>query len=171
MPSPHDALFKYIFSQPENAASELRTVLPAALSNRLEWASLELQPSTFVDERLSGREADRLFKVRCNGHGAYLYVLLEHQSTNGPLMAFRLLRYLVRIWESVLVEEPERQRLPVIIPVVVHHSSNGWTAATELCSLIDLDAETLELVGAHVPPSAWPRRSGGLHDRSAETRR
>jgi hypothetical protein len=32
--------------------------------------------------------------------------------------------------------------LPAIIPVVVHHSSSGWTAATDLCTLIDLDAET-----------------------------
>jgi hypothetical protein len=44
------------------------------------------------------------FTIRCNGHAAFLYVLFEHQSTNDPLMAFRLLRYLVRIWEAVLVE-------------------------------------------------------------------
>lgn len=80
-----------------------------------------------------------------------MYVLFEHQSTNDPLMAFRLLRYLVRIWEAVLVEQPDRQRLPAIIPVVVHHSSSGWTAATDLCSLIDLDADTLALARAYVP--------------------
>jgi hypothetical protein len=61
------------------------------------------------------------------------------------------LRYLVRIWEAVLVEEPDRERLPAIIPVVVHHSSSGWTAPTNLCSLIDLDVETLALLGAYVP--------------------
>ena len=151
MSSPHDALFKYVFSQPEHAGSELRAVLPAELSARLDWGSLELQPASFVDERLSGREADLLFTVRCNGQAACLYVLFEHQSTNDPLMAFRLLRYLVRIWEAALVEEPDRQRLPAIIPVVVHHSSSGWTAATDLCSLIELDAETLALVGGYVP--------------------
>jgi predicted transposase/invertase (TIGR01784 family) len=149
--SPHDALFKYVFSQPEHAASELRAVLPAALSARLDWGSLELQRASFVDERLSGREADVLFTVRCEGRSTLLYVLFEHQSTNDPLMAFRLLRYLVRIWESVLIEQPDRQRLPAIIPVVVHHGSSGWTEATELCSLIDLDAETLSLLGMYVP--------------------
>jgi predicted transposase/invertase (TIGR01784 family) len=149
--SPHDALFKYVFSQPEHAGSELRAVLPAELSARLDWGSLEPQPASFVDERLSGREADLLFTIRCEGQPAFLYVLFEHQSTNDPLMAFRLLRYLVRIWEAVLVEEPGRQRLPAIIPVVVHHSSSGWTAATDLRELIDLDAETLALLGAYVP--------------------
>jgi predicted transposase/invertase (TIGR01784 family) len=149
--SPHDALFKYVFSQPEHAAPELRAVLPSELSARLDWASLELQPTSFVDERLTGREADLLFTIRCEGHAAFLYVLFEHQSTNDPLMAFRLLRYLVRIWEAVLVEGPGRQRLPAIIPVVVHQSSSGWTAATDLRKLIDLDSETLALVGAYVP--------------------
>jgi len=48
--SPHDALFKYVFSQPEHAASELRAVLPAELSRRIDWSSLELQPTSFVDE-------------------------------------------------------------------------------------------------------------------------
>jgi hypothetical protein len=32
-------------------------VLPAALFARLDWGSLELQPTSFVDERLSGRAA------------------------------------------------------------------------------------------------------------------
>jgi predicted transposase YdaD len=144
-------LFKYVFSQPEHAASELRAVLPEALSRRLDWSSLELRPASFVDERLSGRQADLLFSVRCEVRQVYLYVLLEHQSTSEPLMAFRLLRYLVRIWEAFLIEHPESERLPAVVPVVVHHSQAGWTAATDLCSLIDADPETLALVAGYLP--------------------
>ena len=151
MSSPHDALFKYVFSQPEHAASELRAVLPTELSKRIDWSSLELQPTSFVDERLSGRHADLLFTIRCQGRKTYIYVLLEHQSTPDALMAFQLLRYLVRIWEAFLVEHPEGERLPAIIPVVVHHSQRGWTAATDLCSLIDADADTLALLVGYIP--------------------
>ena len=53
LPGPHDALFRYVFSQPEHAAAELRSVLPATLSARLDWSSLELSPSSFIDEQLS----------------------------------------------------------------------------------------------------------------------
>lgn len=151
MSSPHDALFKYVFSQPEHAASELRAILPSELSKRIDWGSLELSPASFVDERLSGRQADVLFTLRCQGRKAYLYVLLEHQSTPEALMAFRLLRYVVRIWETFLIEHPESVRIPAIIPVVVHHSQRGWTAATDLCSLIDADAETLALLAGYIP--------------------
>lgn len=151
MSTPHDALFKYVFSQPEHAASELKAVLPTALAERLDWNSLELQPASFVDERLNGRQADLLFTVDCAGREAYLYVLLEHQSTSDPLMAFRLLRYLVRIWEAFLASNPGATRLPAIIPVVVHHSDTGWTAAQDLSSVLDLDTQTLALVGQYVP--------------------
>lgn len=46
----HDALFKHTFSQPEDAAGELRTVLPAGVVERIDGASLKHEPTTFVDE-------------------------------------------------------------------------------------------------------------------------
>ena len=84
MASPHDALFKYVFRQPEHAASELRAILPSALSKRFDWRTLQLEPASFVDEQLRGRHADLLFSVRCEGLPAYVYVLFEHQSTSDP---------------------------------------------------------------------------------------
>src|SRR5690606_3432040 len=114
MPGPHDALFRYVFSQPEHAAGELQAVLPPALSARLDWSSLELLPSSFVDERLGERQADLLFSIGCDGRQSYVYVLLEHQSTSDTLMAVRVLRYLVRIWDAFLAEHPHSERLPLI---------------------------------------------------------
>lgn len=151
MSSPHDALFKHVFSQPEHAASELRAVLPAGLAARLDWSSLELEPSSFVDEHLRGRQADLLFSVGCQGRAAYLYILFEHQSTSDALMAFRLLRYMTRIWDAFLLANPPAERLPVIIPVVLHHSDRGWRRGTEFSALLDVDPETLSLVAEYAP--------------------
>lgn len=92
-----------------------------------------------------------LFTIQCDGRQAYVYVLLEHQSTSDPLMAFRVLRYIVRIWDAFLAEHPRSERLPAILPVVVHHSQRGWATATDLCSIIDLDPDTLTLLSAHLP--------------------
>jgi predicted transposase/invertase (TIGR01784 family) len=143
MASPHDALFKYVFRQPEHTASELRAIFPSELSARLDWGTLQLEPSSFIDEALRQRHADLLFSVRCEGLPAYVYVLFEHQSTSDPLMAFRLLRYVVRIWDSVLSEHPDSKRLPAILPVVLYHGKRAWAAATELRELIDLDPPTM----------------------------
>jgi hypothetical protein len=151
MASPHDALFKYVFRQPEHAASELRAILPSALSERFDWRTLQLEPASFVDEQLRGRHADLLFSVRCEGLPAYVYLLFEHQSTSDPLMAFRLLRYLVRIWDDVLSTGAltgASDRLPAIVPVVLYHGKGEWAAATELRALIDVDP----LIMAQIEP-------------------
>ena len=85
-------VIELLFSNPENAASELRLVLPAPLSAAIEWSTLELCPGSFVDPRLSQQHTDLLFKVRYAGHDAHLYVLFEHQSTEDSLMPSRILQ-------------------------------------------------------------------------------
>lgn len=122
MSTPHDALFKQTFSDPRHAEGLLRAVLPSALASRVAWASLAAVPGSFVDPQLAQRHTDLLFRADFAGRSAFLYVLVEHQSTPDPLMAYRLAAYLVRIWERWLAEQPGKPRaLPAIVPVVVHH--------------------------------------------------
>ena len=105
---PHDALFRLVFTDPENAGSELRSVLPQELAARIDLDGLVLQEGTFVDEVLRHRQTDVLFATTVGDRDAYLYVLIEHQSRPDPLMAFRMLVYQVRIWERHLAErQPE----------------------------------------------------------------
>jgi predicted transposase YdaD len=91
-----------------------------------------------------------------------LYVLFEHQSPVDPLMLFRLLAYMVRIWEAHLKSEPEARRLPAIIPVVLHHSRSGWTAKVAFEDLLDVDpvvlAEIAPLCAAFSLRAGRPRR-------------
>jgi predicted transposase/invertase (TIGR01784 family) len=108
--TPHDALFKAVFSQPEHAAGELRHLLPPTFAERIDWPTLALVSGAYVDEDLRHSHSDLLFSARCEGASVLLYLLFEHQSTHDPLMAYRLLRYMVRIWEAVLAEDPARAR-------------------------------------------------------------
>ena len=62
---PHDALFKSVFQQPENAAAELQHVLPAEHVSSIDWSTLKLEPGSFVDEKLADQHSDLLFP----GHG------------------------------------------------------------------------------------------------------
>lgn len=149
--SVHDALFKSTFSQVEHAEGELRVVLPPALVSRIDFTTLTLCPGSFVDEVFQDRHTDLLFSASLTGKSAYLYVLLEHQSTEDALMPFRVLAYMVRIWEAFLKVEPGAKRLPAIVPIVLHHSERGWRVATALEELLDVDAETLAALGEHVP--------------------
>ena len=151
-PSPHDALVKAIFARPEHAEGELRRLLPPELNARIDWTTLTLRPGTYVDDALRSRHSDLLFSATCAGKTpVLLYLLFEHQSIDDPLMAFRLLRYMVRIWDDFLRDHPGATRLPAILPLVLHHSPDGWTSPTDFHALLDLDADALPLVAAHVP--------------------
>ncbi len=148
---PHDALFKSTFSDPRHAEGALRSVLPADFVARVAWETLTLQPGSFVDDALQERDTDLLFSASVGERPALFYLLYEHQSRPHPLMPFRLIAYAVRIWEAWLGEHPGAERIPAILPVVLHHGEGGWTAARSLEELYDLDPEALAAAGEGIP--------------------
>ena len=66
-------------------------------------------------------------------------------------MPFRLLRYDVRIWEVFLKNEPEAKHLPIIVPVVLHHGKDGWTASKRLLDLFDIEEPLRSVVVPYLP--------------------
>lgn len=135
----HDGLFKRVFGDPVHAAAELRSVLPAQVVEALDLDALELVPTSFVDPQLAQRHVDLLFTAprRGSGSAVYVYFLVEHQSEPDPLMPWRVLTYVQRIWESLLRDDPERRSLPPIVPLVVHHGAGGWSAPRRLHEVVD----------------------------------
>ena len=151
MATPHDALFKYVFQQPEHAEGELRHVLPRAVTERIDWNTLQLEEGSFVDDELRERHADLLYSVQLAGQPALVYVLLEHKSESDPRTPLQMLVYITRIWQRFRDEHPDARKLPPIVPVVVHHSASGWTGGTNLLDLVDIDGELRTVLGRHLP--------------------
>ena len=149
--TPHDALFHFTFSRKENAIGELRAVLPPQLVARIDWTTLELSDGHYIDEELSKRQSDFLYSVKVGGVSIALYLLFEHQSTSEALMAFRVLRYLVRIWDRWLADHPGATKLPVIVPVVLSHAEGGWRAATSMVELYELPSDVMGEVLGYLP--------------------
>jgi predicted transposase/invertase (TIGR01784 family) len=126
--TPHDAMFKAVFGQPEHARGTLRAIVPPLLAESLDWATLTLRPGSFVDTTLSHEHTDLLYSVSWRSGGeALVHLLFEHQSsppTDG-LMAHRLLRYQIRIWERRRADHPKARTLPVIVPIDVLRAPHG----------------------------------------------
>ncbi|QIS10966.1 Rpn family recombination-promoting nuclease/putative transposase [Nocardia arthritidis] len=152
-PNPHDSYFRQVMSRPADAASELQAVLPKAVAARIDWAGLELQSASFVKNNLRGRQADVLYRTSLAGHDAYIYILIEHQSSTDKLMPLRLLGYMVDIWEHHRDTNPNAETLPTVIPLVVHSSHKGrrWNTHTEFAELFDLDPEMRTALSPYVP--------------------
>jgi predicted transposase YdaD len=160
--SPHDALFKAGFESPLNAAALFRQVLPPELVEAIDWQTIQREAGSFVDPELASRHTDLLFSVQLvsvqfgderehgkQGTRLLLYLLVEHQSTNDPKMPLRMLVYLVRIWEAY--EKLHGAPLPLIIPVVVSHAPEGWTAPTSFHALFEPPPDSIPHVARLVP--------------------
>lgn len=151
---PHDKLFKQGFSDPANAAGFLRHQFPASLSGQIDWDHLTLQSGSFVDSHFRQHESDLLFAARLRDSDCLLYLLFEHQLAEDPLIALRLLRYMVRIWENFLKEKPGAALpviLPVILPVVLAQNEKPWKVTPQFSSLIDLPGGLADDCLAYIP--------------------
>jgi predicted transposase/invertase (TIGR01784 family) len=149
--SPHDRLFKLTFGDPEQARGLLRPLLPAELARRIDWDSLALEPGSFVDESLAWRHTDLLFRASLDGGTLFLYLLIEHQSDEDPLMPFRCLVYVTRVLERYVQQHEGTRALPAVLPLVVSHAARPWNAPLELFELFDLPAASKQAVAAHLP--------------------
>ena len=135
---PNDKLLKATFSSPENARAFFQNHLPVELAGALDWNSLALEPCSFIDPQFASSESDLLFHITLQQSDAFLYLLFEHQSSEDPRMALRLLSYILRIWERFSQNHPPPAKLPAILPIVLAQGKRPWKTSTRLEDLIEL---------------------------------
>lgn len=118
-PTPHDAVFRHILSQPEAARDFLAIHLPEKLRALCDLSSLQLESGSFVEEDLRLSYADLLWSVNTASGEGYIYVLIEHQSSPDRHMAFRLMRYAIAAMQRHL--DKGHRELPLVIPLLFYH--------------------------------------------------
>ncbi len=143
---PNDKLLKATFSNPDNARAFFQNHLPQQISHAVDWNSLRLESSTFVDAQFATSESDLLFSLKLQQSDAFLYLLFEHQSSEDPRMALRLLSYILRIWERFATAHPPPAKLPAIIPIVLAQGKRPWRTAPRLEALLDLPVEIADII-------------------------
>ena len=90
----------------------------------------------FVDERLKHLYADCLFEAAFANQPGFLYLLIEHQSTVHPRLAFRLWQYMVSIWDDFIREHGQAKSLPLIYPIALYNGPGPYTGTLDLRDLI-----------------------------------
>jgi hypothetical protein len=149
---PHDAIFFKILSKPEHAAAELKCIFPSALVAAIDWSTLQPRPLRFVDAKLSSKYADVLFSAEIAGKEALIYILFEHKSVADRWTLLQLLEYKARIWRGYLEDNENKgtTHLPMILPVVLHHSENGWTCPKRFREYFDVPNEILHVISPYM---------------------
>ena len=135
---PHDKLFRTVLADKEEAEGLLRAYLPETVSTQLDWSTLTLVETSFVDEALRDSESDVLYAIQqlATGEPLLLYLLFEHQSVPDKWMRLRLYQYKGRIWEESFKWHPEQEWLPPILPLVFYQGQSTWSYSTAFADLL-----------------------------------
>ena len=123
--NPHDGFFKHATSDITVARDLLKVHLTPAIKQRIQWNTLKMSNRSFVDEQLAHMSSDMVYTCQIDKRGAYIYVLIEHQSKPDPLLPFRFLQYNVEILKQhiqQLEEKDKNKPLPVIINMCLYSS-------------------------------------------------
>ena len=139
----HDHFFRKMMSDKTVACTFFEEHLPKDVLAVIDLTSLELQSSSYIDDMRKESIADMLFKTVVDGHIAYLYLLVDHQSRPDELMPFRLLKYLCNAIDQNL-RETGSKRIPLILPIVVYHGKQPWNYSNAINDLVDAPRELVE---------------------------
>ncbi len=147
----HDASYKNFFTHSQTVADTLR-LAAGELARRLDFATLERLPASFVTKHLGQRHADMLWRIGFTGDGwLYILILLEFQSTVDHRMAVRMMDYTSTIWMRLGRKDlGPRGEYPLVLPVVIYNGEPRWTAATDVGDLVGPVPE--ELLGYRPRP-------------------
>lgn len=121
--TPHDAVFKTFLHHPETARDFLEIHLPACLQKLCDFNTLKLESESFIEADLRSCYSDVLWSLHTRDGGGYVYVVIEHQSSADPHMAFRLLRYAMTVMQRHL--DAGHKELPLVIPMLFYHGNRS----------------------------------------------
>ena len=132
----HDAAWKTLFSFPEMVRDLLAGFVPPGWVNDLGLSALTRDPESRTGEGRREPLQDRVWRVRVRDQPRFVVVLLEFQSTVDRTMAVRILDYTADLYRDLLREDRSR-RLPLVLPIVLHHGTKPWNAREEVAKLAD----------------------------------
>ena len=147
--NPHDAFFKRNFGDIEIAKDFLRNYLPEKVAQAIDLEHIEKENGSYVDEEFQNMQSDLLWKTKINNHEGYIYILFEHKSYKDKKVIFQLLKYILKIWEEKY--DKTKNKIPIIIPIVVYHGETIWNIETNLIKLIEGNKDIPEEIKRYIP--------------------
>ena len=130
---PSDALFKKIMENKVAAQEFLEYYLPADFKALIDLSDLKVEKESYVDETLKRNLSDIVYSVKTkDNEKAFVYVLVEGQSTSDHWIALRLWKYMLLLSER---HKSKKDRLQLIAPIVFYHGSKKYDAPRNLWDL------------------------------------
>jgi predicted transposase/invertase (TIGR01784 family) len=118
-----DALFKRIMQEEVAAKEFLEYYLPREFKDLIDLSKIRIEKESFVEEGLKRRLSDIIYSVKTKeNEEAFVYVLIESQSTADYWISFRLWKYMLLLLERHM---KDKNRLPLIAPLLVYNGTKN----------------------------------------------
>ncbi|CAM79696.1 Rpn family recombination-promoting nuclease/putative transposase [Orientia tsutsugamushi] len=128
----HDSLAKTIMSDPVAAQEFLEYYLPSDFKSLIDLSKIKVEQESYIEESLK-KYSDIVYKVATKKHGnAFIYILIEAQSTVDYWTALRLWRYTLLLCER---HKKEKTKLPLVYNLVIYNGKEVYNAPRNLWDL------------------------------------
>ncbi|KJV80286.1 putative permease [Rickettsia hoogstraalii str. RCCE3] len=129
----HDALVKKILTEKIAAQEFLEYYLPIEFKSLVDLTKIKVEKESFVENDLKRRYSDIIYSVKTkDNEKAFVYVLIEAQSTCDHWMTLRLWKYMLLLCER---HAKDKNRLPLICPLLIYNGSEVYSAPRNLWAL------------------------------------
>jgi predicted transposase/invertase (TIGR01784 family) len=105
--------------------------------NDIDYDKIEKLNVSYVSKQYKETESDLILKLDIKGEEAYLYVLLELQSSVDKYMALRTLSYILGFYDDLIKQEQVKEKLPPVFPIVLYTGVNKYTAPIHIQDIIE----------------------------------
>lgn len=135
-----DRGYKKLFSHPRMVEDLIKSFVKEDFVRYFDFSKLKLLNSSFVTEEFKKRESDIIWEVSIKGKPAYIYILIEFQSTVDKFMSIRILSYILLFYGMLLNDRKIRELpgLPSVFPILLYNGDDKWTAPLSIEELIDM---------------------------------
>jgi len=129
----HDSLAKTIMTDPIAAEEFLEYYLPIEFKSLVDLTKISVERESYIEESLNKKYSDIVYKISTrNKEEAFIYVLVEAQSTVDYWTALRLWKYTLLLCER---HKKDKDKLPLIYNLVVYNGKEVYKAPRNLWDL------------------------------------
>lgn len=136
----HDPFARKFLTDIEVAKDFLTIHLASEVLAKCDLNTLNIESTSYIEDDLKLHNSDVVYRVALkSGKGyAYIYTLVEHQSTPDKLMPLRIIRYQIAIIQNHIEKYGEKLPLPMVVPLVFYNGvKSPYPYSSNIIDLFD----------------------------------
>jgi predicted transposase/invertase (TIGR01784 family) len=135
-PPSYDSAYKYLFSNKRIFLQLLHSFVKEDFVKTITLKDIEPFDKTFISDKFIKRESDIIYKINLKNRTAYIYVLLEFQSSPDKTIPVRMLLYILQLCD-LIYRNSQKGKLPAIFPILLYTGSANWNIPKNVKDLFD----------------------------------